>query len=187
MDYRIPMPDISAGERATFGSIQDLVTLGFEVTFLPGDMRRRERYTELLEGLGVEVITSGGAWRFRPNTLPNLLTSFATFYIFRIQMVEMVLPTIGTNNTSAKVIFHDPDLHFFRENREAEIKKDPEIAAKALHTQERELAIMNQVDHTVIVSPAELHELQQYLPIAAISVFPVLYVPVTQAQTLRGP
>ena len=63
MDYRIPMSDISAGERATFGCIQDLAALGFKVTFIPADMHRRERYAEMLEALGVEVITSNERWR----------------------------------------------------------------------------------------------------------------------------
>ncbi|MGR9037158.1 MAG: hypothetical protein ACU83O_11325, partial [Gammaproteobacteria bacterium] len=35
MDYRIPMAEVSAGERATVGILSDLCKLGYEVVFLP--------------------------------------------------------------------------------------------------------------------------------------------------------
>ena len=75
-------------------------------------------------------------------------------------MAEIVFPVIRAKAPLAKIIFHDLDLQFLREKREAEIKKDPEISAKALRTQANELAFMEQADHTVIVSPAELIHLK---------------------------
>ena len=34
-DYRIPRPDLSAGETATVGILRDLCALGYDVTFIP--------------------------------------------------------------------------------------------------------------------------------------------------------
>ena len=187
MDYRIPMWDISAGERATFGCIRDLAALGFKVTFIPADMHRRERYAEMLEALGVEVITSNERWLHPNDYLNDCAHIFATFYIYRVQVAELVFPVIRAKAPSAKVIFHDLDLQFLREKREADIKKDPEISARALRTQASELAVMEQADHTVIVSPAELIHLKEYLPKSSIHVFPGLYVPlVSQRKPSTG-
>lgn len=175
MDYRIPMADVSAGEQATVGILRDLCAIGFDVVFLPNNMARAPRYEEILQRFGVTVVTGAQGYRSPAHYLSEHGHSFGAFYLIRVNVAEAALDTIRQVAPQATVFFHAPDVYFLREGREAGLKNDSSLRARAEATRERELAIMRRVDRTVIVSPAELPVLRQFLPDVPISVFPVLY------------
>jgi len=180
MDYRIPMSDISAGERATAGILADLRKIGYEVVFIPKDMLSRPEYEEPLRQLGVEVITRDDRYPSAAHYLGLHGHSFASFYLIRDDVAESVIDIIRTVAPFSKIIFHAPDLAFLRVSREAAITGTVELRERAQSTQTKELAIMHRVDHVAIMSPAELPILRKHLPKAPISVFPVLYASVTE-------
>ena len=178
MDYRVPMADISAGERATVGILRDLRAVGFDVVFVPYNMYPDAKHEKELTRFGVKVITAASGYQSPEQYIREHGHTFAAFYLIRLEIVEAVLDTVRQFAPSGRVIFHAPDLYFLRERREAAISGVAELQFKSEATRERELAVMQRVDHTVIVSPAELGVLREYLPEAPISVFPVLYAPV---------
>ncbi|MGR8978607.1 MAG: glycosyltransferase [Gammaproteobacteria bacterium] len=180
MDYRIPMAEVSAGERATVGILSDLCKLGYEVVFLPKDMVSRPQYEVILQRLGVTVITGSSGFHSPNDYLNKHGHTFSSYYLIRIDVAETVLSLIRAKAPSARIIFHAPDLYFLREMREAELHDNDEMRQRAEETKKRELAMMRGVDHVVIVSPAELPVLQEYLIETPISVFPALYVPVVK-------
>ena len=177
-DYRVPRPDVSAGERATVGILKDLCALGYEVVFLPNDMVPSPRYENLLTAVGVQVVTRESGFEYSAHYLEKHGSGFGVFYLIRVDVAETLLPITRRVAPDARVIFHAPDLYFLRETREAELRNDPAARERALQTRDRELAMMSRSDRVVVVSPAEIPVLREVLPDTPISVFPVLYAPV---------
>jgi GT2 family glycosyltransferase/glycosyltransferase involved in cell wall biosynthesis/SAM-dependent methyltransferase len=178
-DYRIPRPDLSAGERATVGILKDLCALGYDVTFVPTDMKPAKGYEDDLKSVGVKIVTKGSGYKYANEYIEYEGRSFGTYYIFRIDVAEIILPVARRVAPMARIIFHAPDLHFLRETREAELSQNSETLAKARTTRDRELAMIRAADRAVLVSLAELPFLRSELPDAPISVFPALYAPVS--------
>lgn len=181
-DYRVPRPDVSAGEHATVGILRDLCALGYEVVFLPNDMVPSPCYEAALCSMGMQVVNRESGFEYSAHYLERHGSEFGTFYFIRVDVAETLLPIARRVAPNAKVIFHAPDLYFLRETREAELNNDPAARERALHTRDRELAMMRQSDRVVLVSPAEVPVLRGVLPDTPISVFPVLYAPVVENQ-----
>lgn len=177
-DYRIPRPDLSAGEKATFGLIADLCAIGFEVVFLPTDMNDVAPYREALEALGAKVITREQGHSWSRDYLRAEGAQFGTFYFIRVDVAEALLTSAKEVAPDARIIFHAPDLYFLRELRSAELDGDSVGLKAAERTKVREMAIMQASDHVVLVSPAEVPYLSDMVPRSRISVFPALYSPV---------
>lgn len=174
-DYRLPQPDVSAGELATFGLISDLCASGFEVVFVPTDMRDTTPYRQNLEALGVTVITRASGYSSARDYVRAKGATFGTFYLIRVDMAEALLPSAREAAPDATVVFHAPDLYFLRETRAAELSGDPAQLMLAEKTRDREVAIMRACDHIVLVSPAEVPFLKAWIAREKISVFPALY------------
>ncbi|MBS7541832.1 glycosyltransferase [Ancylobacter oerskovii] len=179
-DYRLPRPDVSAGERATFGVIADLCTLGFEVVFCATDLSDTAPYRQDLEALGVTVITHASGYHSAGDYVREHGATFGAYYLVRFDVAEALLPAARQVAPDALVVLHAPDLYFLREGRAADLSGDPAMRAKAEATREREIAMMRAVDHVVLVSPAELPFLEAHLDRDKISVFPALYSPVVE-------
>lgn len=173
--HRVPRADLSAGDKATVGLLKDLCALGFDVTFVSTDMRESPGYDEQLEALGVRVVNRGSGFQDAAHYIDAEGQSFGAFYLIRVDVAEAILPTARAVAPDAKILFHDPDLAFLREAREAEVTQDPAARGNADKMRDRELSVMRASDHVVIVSPDELPHLRAELPESAISVFPALY------------
>jgi len=182
-DYRIPRPDVSAGELATVGILHDLCTLGFEVVFVPGNFFPDPHYEQVLSTPGLSFITSASGYLSPADYLAREGHTFGLFYFFRIDVAEAMLEIAKAASPQARIIFHAPDLHHLRETREARLERNPVKAARAKMTEEREMRIFGQSDLVVVVSPVEHQILQERLPQKKIAHFPVLYAPVSTEPT----
>ncbi|QQM31258.1 glycosyltransferase [Martelella lutilitoris] len=178
IDARFPQPNVSAGEKATFGILKDLVMIGFDVTFIPIDMKSRSPYLQDLDDMGVRVITRERGFQRGSDYLRLEGHRFGVFYVFRIDVFEQTIEHIRNASPNARVIFHAPDLNFLREFRGAELSRDSEALKRAKNIKQRELSVMRKADHNVLVSPAELPYLVNEIPAARFSVFPALYSPI---------
>jgi glycosyltransferase involved in cell wall biosynthesis len=67
-------------------------------------------------------------------------------------------------------VFDTVDLHYLREQREAEVANDPARMRNARQTRERELQLVRESDLTVVVSPVEQALLARDAPGAAVEV-----------------
>lgn len=180
-DCRIPRPDVSAGEQATFGLIADLCATGFDVVFCSTDMSDSPPYRQNLEALGVTVITRTSGYHHPADYVRAEGQRFGSFYLIRVDVAEAILPTAREVAPDAFVLFHAPDLYFLREGRAADLSGDSKMRARAEATRARELAIMRAADHIVLVSPAEIPVLAGHISHDKISVFPALYSAVNDA------
>jgi GT2 family glycosyltransferase/glycosyltransferase involved in cell wall biosynthesis len=177
-DYRVPRADVSAGERATVGILQDLCLLGYEVTFLANYIEPSSKYEDELRILGVHVVTRDSGFEHSAHYLEQHGCDFGIFYLIRVDVAENLLPIARKVAPNSIIIFHAPDLYFLRESREADLLNDDALRRRALETRDREVSIMSQSDRIVVVSEAEKAVLSDILPNAPISVFPALYTPI---------
>jgi len=181
VDYRLPRPDTSAGERMTVGLLKDLCALGYDVYFAPGDMRPTSPYLEDISKLGVQVVTSLDGYRGVGDYLLAEGHKFGVFYFARVDVAEPLVPLARHTSPDARVIFHAIDLYFLREERAARLSGDAQALEAAGRTRALEIALMESVDHVVLVSPAELPYVEaEGIPSDKISIFPGLYSPVAE-------
>lgn len=178
MDVRIPRRENSAGERATWGIVSDFVALGYDVSYLPNNMAYDGEYASSLENLGVKIFTNADGYDTPADFLRQYGADYGVFYLVRVEVTEAVLQLIRSVAPGATVFFHDPDLGFVREMREAEVLNDPLKMVAAEESRVRELSCMRKSDCTVIISESERQEVLKYLPNSKISVFPGLYAEV---------
>lgn len=178
VDFRIPMFDISAGELATWGMLTDLVAVGFDVTYLPFDMKNIDEYSNKMHKNGINVITREQGFNDPFDYVLREGAQYETFYLIRVEIAEYLYSVIRTVVPEAKIIFHAVDVYFIRELREAILQNNREKYLSALLTKERELNIIKRADLTVVVSEEEKRTLQELLPSAKILVFPALYAEV---------
>ena len=179
-DHRVPRADLAAGDKVTIGLLRDLCALGFDVTFVSMDMRESPGYDEQLEVLGVRVVNSSSGFKYATHYIDAEGHSFGAYYLIRVDVAEAILPTARLVAPDAKIVFHDPDLAFLRETREAEIKKDSIALAAARKMRDRELEIMRSSDLVALISPEEVQHIRAELPDKPISICQALYAPVVE-------
>lgn len=175
MDYRLPRSNISAGEKATFGLLQDLCSLGFNVTFVPEDMQKMQPYSQQISDLGVDVITKDDGYSSIADYIYQNGYNFDIFYFIRANVAEQALTAAEQISPFSPKIFHAPDISFLREIRAAQLNGNMDDLRKANEIKQHELEIMSRCDHVVVVSPTEASLLQELLPNQSISIFPALY------------
>ncbi len=179
-DLRVPRADVSAGEMVTIGILRDLVSLGYEVVFLPNDLMPSIKYEQKLKDCGIEIITRDSGYRRPVQYVLENGTRFGVFYVVRLEVAENIMPVVRQVAPKARIIFHAIDLYFLREMRGAKIQENIQRSRYAAAIRSRELAIMRRADRIVVHSPIEEAVLSKELPEKTITILPALYTPVTE-------
>ena len=102
---------------------------------------------------------------------------FDSIMLVRHHLAQASLPLVRKYAPQARVIFDTVDLHYVREARGAEIANDDALRSEALQTRRRELAVMAQVDLTVLVSAAEQAQLHIDAPQVSTALISNLHEP----------
>ena len=172
VDACTPTPDRDSGSNDTLTYLKALVSAGFHVSFAPAhNMLYFGRYTEQLQRMGVECL-------YRPfvNSVREYLSSegrdLDLVLLFREPVASETLPWVKQFAPQAKRIFHAIDLHFLREERWAELSGNRKDKERAAARKERELQVIRDVDHTILLSEYELDLLRNEAPEARVSVIP---------------
>ena len=166
VDHYVPTPDKDAGSRAIMGCIDVLLEAGFVVKFWPHNMSYSERYTEILQDLGVEVfhgpsLSPFAAW------IRTAGREFDTIMVSRPEVAEDVIGPIR-RHSRARVIYYGHDLHFRRMRLQAEVTQDEGLLRLAGFMRERELTIWGQADLSLYLSEEEAQIASALLPDASI-------------------
>ena len=169
VDACVPTPDQDSGSVRMLNLMRVLIDLGWKVCFMPENRLALPGYTAPLQQLGVEVLyaphaADAAAW-FREHgpILDAVILS-------RHYVASTFLPLARAHARRARVIFDTVDLHYLREQREAELEHSASLAAHARSTREQELRLVRACDVTVVVSPVEQALLQREVPGARIEV-----------------
>jgi glycosyltransferase involved in cell wall biosynthesis len=78
------------------------------------------------------------------------------------------------------VIFDTVDVHFLREQRQAELSADSAALKRAAETRELELDGVRQADSTVVVSANEANLLQEMCPDASLRIISMIHEPLAE-------
>jgi len=154
IDHVPPRPDNDAGSYALIQEMRMLQALGFKVTFLPNTLEYYGVYTDNLQRLGIESIYAPFAGSVE-DFLREHAGEFDLVFICRYQVAQRFVDLVRMTMPKAKILFNNADLHFLREMRAAVLAGDGEAVARALSTQEEELAIMRKVDLTLSYNDVE--------------------------------
>jgi len=169
IDARMLSPDQDSGSVRMMGLLLILQELGLHVTFVPENLQRASPYTECLQELGIECLHA------------PFLPGFDTFFtergkefdviiLSRAHVAEELLPFCRRYAPDTPVIFDTVDLHFVRQQREAEIAHDDAKRRRAAEMEALELRLGAEADAVVVVSMEEERVLEEKLPGKRISI-----------------
>ncbi|MFO1350644.1 MAG: glycosyltransferase [Gammaproteobacteria bacterium] len=160
VDQRMLMPDHDSGSLRMAHLLAVLQRLGFKTTFAAHDLQRLEPYTGALQTRGVEVLYAP----YVPS-ITRYLKQHGQYLdiviLSRADIAAQYADSVRSLCPRAKLIFDTVDLHFLREQRQAEWQGTAALARRAAARKRQELARARQADLTLVVSPSEKALLEQ--------------------------
>lgn len=189
VDAETPRPDQDSGSNDTFQYIRALLQFGYHVIFVAQNCLYLGRYTRDLQRLGVECHYAPYA-RSLHQVLKEQGTHLAAVLVFRHYVAQELLPTLKRAAPKAKVILETVDLHFLREARQAALTQESAEIDRAEKTKQEELAIIDQVDATILLSQHEMRVVRKLRPKAKLHCIPILRemppLPLTPLKSRKG-
>lgn len=153
IDHYVPTPDQDAGSRAIMECLHVLLQAGFVVKFWPHNMSYSPGYTEILQGMGIEVFHGARHAGFETWIKANG-GELDTILVSRPEVAEDLIPSIR-RHSRARIVYYGHDLHFRRMGQQAAVTKDERLRHQAGHMREREYAIWRQADLSLYLSEEE--------------------------------
>lgn len=169
IDAATPMPDHDSGSVRFTAMLELMIAAGWQVSFMPQNLHWEGRYSEALQRRGIEVLCAPGV-RSPDAWLSEHGQDLDLVLVSRHYVLEQLLKTIRQRCPSARLIFDTVDLHFLREQRQAELSGSESMAAAAERTRRTELKLMGDSDVTLVVSPVEQALLAEWVPEADVRV-----------------
>jgi GT2 family glycosyltransferase len=163
VDARVLMPDHDSGSLRMFNILKILQRIGYKVTFVPANLQYHEKYTPMMQSLGFECqyvpyVQSVSKY------LEDYGQQFDAVILSRADYAERFIDDVRAFCPQAKVLFDTVDLHFLREQREAELNGNTLLAESAAMRKTQELSIARKADVTLVVSPVELELFREEAP-----------------------
>ncbi len=174
IDHRLPMPDQDCGSARMYEILRAIRRRGHHVTFVPDNMASFPPYAQLLQGIGVELIHHP----YYANLAAFLSrhgSEFDLAIISRADIASRHLFTVRLLAPRAKVVFDTVDLHFVREEREANHTQDPALREMVQKRKRQELQLARRSDLTLVVSPVEREILRQESPGLDVRILSTIY------------
>jgi O-antigen biosynthesis protein len=179
-----PRPDEDSGSVDLANMLAILRQLGHSVTFIPVKLVPRGapwpnvcqhagHYTEALESVGIECLHSP----YEPSVERYLREhggEFDVVLVNRARVAHRFLGAIRRYAPQAQVIFNTVDLHYLREEREAEVSGKRLYRLKAKDTKWRELSAARSADVTLVLSELERDVLLEVAPTAKVEILPLI-------------
>lgn len=169
VDAVTPMPDQDSGSLRMVNLLTILVNSGCAVTFFCEGRHYHRGYAEQLQALGVQILYHPYL-QSEPTWLAENGARFDSVMLSRHYIAAPLLALVREHCRRARVIFDTVDLHFLREERQAELAGDAALARTAQKTRAQELAVINASDLTLVVSPIEQVLLKELAPLARVEI-----------------
>jgi glycosyltransferase involved in cell wall biosynthesis len=171
IDATLPMYDEDSGSLRLYTLLKIWVSLGYQITFFPDNLDSQFKYRYALEALGIEVfhgqygIADALAYR-----------QFDLALICRVEIGHRYIPFIRLLSPRTVILYDTVDIHYIREQRQAEIETNPQLATQAQATKRKELSNCILADRVITVTQDDANHLQQELPNLVCSVIPNIHV-----------
>ena len=196
IDPLLPMYDRASGSKRLFEVVRMLVAGGHAVTFIARNGVDSERYAPELQRLGVEVY-AGDPERMRecgyvskawPLDLRRLLqdSAYDTIVLSFWYIAEQYLGRIRSWSPGSRVVIDTVDVHYVREQRQAELYNRPDLLRQAADTQRRELGVYRQADALVVVTEDDGQALLRQVPGVPVFVVPNIHKVVHDVPPVDG-
>lgn len=163
IDHHLPMPDRDSGSLRMFQILKILHRLGHRVTFLPDNLADLPPYTSELQKRGIQVVHYPHVKKVRDYLISHGRI-FDVVVLSRCDFARKHIADVRLYAPQSRVIFDTVDLHYLREQREAQLTQDPDVLRKAQERQLREDSLIKEADETWVVSPIEQQMLQENWP-----------------------
>jgi GT2 family glycosyltransferase len=169
IDHHLPMPDRDSGSLRMFQILKLLHELGHRVAFIPDNLGDVRPYTSELQRRGIQVwhypfIKSVGEYLEAHGSMID------TVVLSRCEVARKHISFVRQHAPNARVIFDTVDLHFLREQREADLTGNPQGRQNAKERQKLECELITEANETWVVSDAERELLGKICPISSIEV-----------------
>jgi GT2 family glycosyltransferase/glycosyltransferase involved in cell wall biosynthesis len=169
IDATTPQPDHDSGSLRLVNAMRVMRAEGHAVTFFADNRAWVERYTAELQQLGIEVLwhpwLSDPVQWFAANG-----RRFDLVFVSRHYIASSYVGLVRLHAPQARLVFDTVDLHYLREQREAELSGREDLAQIADATRTKELALIRSCDITLVVSPVEQELLRHEAPGARVEV-----------------
>lgn len=179
LDACTPTPDRDSGSVRMLALMRLLIEEGCTVTFFSENRAHDGIYTQTLQSMGVEVW-----WRPWFGDVRRWLTEhgprFDRIIGSRHYVLSPLLSLLREYAPQAHIVFDTVDLHYLREQREAELANDLAKRRAAEQTRKTELDLVRRSDLTWVVSAAEQKIISNEVPGARVQVLSNIHV-------VRGP
>lgn len=160
LDAQVPKADRGSGDMDAIFFLQYLKKRGLDVVFhgeyTPGF---DPKYSSILLRMGVECICE--PYRHIWDYLAEQGGSFRYLFVSRIYQLRGFDTLLHLYCQNAAFIFDTVDLHFVREQLEADLKKDKALQENAAKTKTYELTAIDRADATIVISSDEKKLLEQ--------------------------
>ena len=163
IDHHLPMADRDSGSLRMFQILKILHALGHRVTFVADNLADIPPYTGELQKRGIKVIHYPYIKKVRDYLIAHG-SEFDVVVLSRCQFARKHIADVRLYAPQSRIIFDTVDLHFLREEREANLTGDPEILQKAKETMHWEYELIDQSDETWVVSSVEQRLLREQRP-----------------------
>lgn len=169
IDSEFPRPDRDSGSVRMFNLLVAARRAGFAPTFVA----RHQHVVEAANWIS-ELRRSGVDVRTVPFTvspkheLRERGDRYDVIVVSRVDNLDHYRPILEKRAPRARLVFDTVDLHFLREEREAELRQSAALKARAAARREQELRAIREVDATLVVSEAEQHLLAELCPEARV-------------------
>ncbi|MEE8428146.1 MAG: glycosyltransferase, partial [Gammaproteobacteria bacterium] len=188
IDALVPTPDQDSGSLRMYSLLKIMRDMSLKVTFIPDNLSWVEGYTEALQKIGIEVL-----YHHYLSSIDDYLkqhgSDFNIVWLSRANETEKHIDDIRRYCKRALVIFDTVDLHFLREERQAEMENKLLLRQMAKRRKAQELALMKKADVTLVVSPVEQQVLRREnkkLSIEIVTNIHIVYGSETAHKDRRG-
>ena len=169
IDVDVPVPDRDSGSYRLVAIIGILRSLGCAVTFTAPGVEFGGPAVEALRAMEVDVPCKPDAWSIQ-HLLAARGREIDVVWVCRYHLAAELLPVIRRCAPHALVVLDTVDLHFLREQREADVTADPGAQVQARAIRDAELATIRDADVTLVVSDTERDMLRELVPSADVRI-----------------
>jgi GT2 family glycosyltransferase len=145
IDHHLPMPDRDSGSLRMFQILKILHGLGHRVTFLPDNLADMPPYTRELQKRGIQVVHHPHVKKVRDYLISHGLM-FDVVVLSRCDFARKHIVDVRLHASQSRIIFDTVDLHYLREQREAQLTQDPDVRRKAQEKQLLEDYLIKEAD-----------------------------------------
>ena len=155
IDATAPTPDQDAGSVTTIKVMNVFQGLGFKVTYAPIDnFLFQRKYVGDLQRSGIECLYAP----FQATLADHLREHGGVYdvvHIFRHPVMRACIAEVRRDCPKAVVMFNNMDLHYLREQRQAEVESRPDRLPALLEMKREELDTLRQADIIFVPSTHE--------------------------------